>query len=174
MKRLSTLVTVILGTMFLMGCGQTTDDKTNSNYFISKQNQSHLSKETIFSVWKITRLKRDKFSGMSESESKSLLGNKIIINSNKAVATSGKECEKPSYEYVIENDVNGYLYDFYKTNKDDLSVESDVIHKISVHCGGDPFFTVNYLENEQKIMTNYNGVFYFSVKKEPWYSWIYF
>jgi len=162
------IVFLTLG-LLITGCGN-----SGSDLVLKSENGKHsITSDKLFKTWKINDYKGGQVAAITGDQAEAFLATDIKIERDSA-KYFGDECDNISYEYQYSDSPDDFLYGYSRANKRYLEIDIKEIRALTVKCEekSGSNFTLFLLDNENKAVVIYKGVFFYA-KKEPWYSWLF-
>lgn len=155
MKKITLVCMIIVGVIILTSCN------FNSIESAEKIAAPVNNLPPVSGKWVIDRFKSGAVSGTSDEQAKGLVGKESLFH-EKVVVFGDDFCLEPSYK--IKNvDTKDYLLYQYKVNPEYLGITSDKIQIITI-ASNDQFFHEFIKENDDEMIVNIDGVFYYMKK----------
>lgn len=154
-KRLILIFAAIVSILFLTSCNV---DNLNT---IEKISAPRNKKPPINGQWKVEKYKFGKGINMSETDIKTLKEKEIIFY-NKIVAIGDEFCFEPSYKTKMVDSFDYLLY-HYKVSPKYLGIKTKKLQVINI-TSKDQFFCEAIKKDDDNIIVNIDGVFFFLTK----------
>lgn len=155
MKKITLVCMIIVGVIILTSCN------FNSIESAEKIAAPANNLPPVSGKWVIDGFKSDTVSGISNEQAKGLVGKESLFH-EKVVVLGDDFCLEPSYK--IKNvDTKDYLLYQYKVDPEYLGITNDKIQIITI-ASNDQFFHEFIKENDDEMIVNIDGVFYYMKK----------